>query len=200
VKRTVVVVVALAAVLAVLVGASLAAAATSPQQPPTPTDKGNGATIENYQVIDASIDAHCLGEAAKGTATVHIVNQSVPIPGGYHYTTIFSITNWKAVGLTTGDQYVIPQGENTVENFLPNGGTVVGDVIINMVVSKGPSPNQNGLLRSHYILNEDGTVKVDVTQVHLKCTGPGGPTSPPSTASATATATPTAKAKAQSRP
>jgi hypothetical protein len=197
VKRTVVVVVALAAVLAVLVGASLAAAATSPQQPPT--QNGKGATSENFPV-DFLLAPDCFGEEIEVTGTMHVVNHFVPVKGGFHATSHFNLMNAKGVGLTTGDQYVIPQGENTVENFLPNGGTVVGDVIINMVVSKGPSPNQNGLLRSHYILNEDGTVKVDVTQVHLKCTGPGGPTSPPSTASATATATPTAKAKAQSRP
>jgi hypothetical protein len=173
VRRIVVVVVALAAVLAVLVGASLAAAAPSPQQPPTQNEKG--ATIETYQ-INFTIDANCVGEVAEGTGTVHVVNQSVPIQGGYHYTTIMSFINMKAVGLTTGNQYVVTAQRHIVENDVPTGDVVSRDVAIEMDVSKGSSPNYNLQALLHYTINEDGTVKLEVVPYHIMCTGPGGPT------------------------
>jgi len=198
VKRTVVVVVALAAVLAVLVGASLAAAAPSPQQ--SPTQNGKGATSEQFP-IDFTLDSACFGEIVEGTGTAHVVNQFVPVQGGWHITSTFNLMNIKGVGLTTGDQYVMnAQGGNFVENFLPTGDVVSGSVTIGMIVSKGSSPNQNYQAVLRYIINEDGTVKLEVRPFHLKCTGPGGPTFPTASASATAAATPTATAKAQARP
>jgi hypothetical protein len=193
----VVVVVALVALLAVLVGASLAVAAPSPQQ--SPTANGKGATSENYQ-LDFVINSSCSGESIEVTGTMHIVNHFVPVQGGSYATSYLQFINMKGVGLTTGDQYVIRLGDREVRNFVPNGSFVDGMVLTTMIVSAGSSPNVNGVLKLQWILDEDGTEKAHVAEYHLKCTGPGGPTSPPSTASATATATPTATAKAQSRP
>ena len=196
--KRIVIVLALAAVLVALVGASLAAAAPSPQQ--SPTQNGKGATSETFP-IDFNIDSACFGELIEVTGTAHIVNQFVPVQGGWHITSTFNLMNMQGVGLTTGDQYVVnAQGQHFVENTLPTGDVISGTVTIDMVVSKGSSPNQNGQAVLHYIINEDGTVKAEVIQGHIMCTGPGGPTFPTASASASAAATPAATAKAQARP
>lgn len=196
-KRTVVVVAALAALLAVLVGASLVAAAPSPQQ--SPTQNGKGATSENFPQ-DFNIGPDCFGEEIKVTGTEHVVDHFVPVNGGWRINSHINFMNMKGVGLMTGDQYVLNAESNSVENFVPTHGGVASFVNILMVVSKGSVTNQNGLLVVHYTINEDGTLASSVDHSHLKCTGPGGPTSPTASASASATATPTAAAKAQSRP
>jgi len=172
-----------------------------PTQAQPPTDNENrGATSEQFPT-DFVLAPDCFGEEIEVTGTVHVVNQFVPVQGGYHLTSTFNLMNMKGVGLTTGDQYVVnAQGENIVDNFLPTGDDVSGSVTIGMVVSKGSSPNQNYQAVLRYIINEDGTVKLEVRPDHIECTGPGGPTFPTASASASAAATPAATLKAQSRP
>jgi hypothetical protein len=84
-----------------------------------------------------------------------------------------------------------------VENSVPAGDIVSGNVDIRLEIGKGSLPNQVVIAQLHYIVDEEGTVKADVAYVRNEC--PGGGTATP-TATASATATPTATAKAQSRP
>jgi hypothetical protein len=60
-----------------------------------------------------------------------------------------------------------------VENFVPNGDVVTGIVSINLLIRQGSGSasgaQQVGFLTVHYILDNDGTVKVETVQFHSEC-------------------------------
>jgi hypothetical protein len=196
-------VVAVMAALALAAGLLTLALLTKPMQAkPSTINETKSEQFPVHFIIDGT-GPGCFGELIEITGTLHTVNhfrgkrdpEGNPV-GPLHANSHFNLMNVKGVGQTTGDVYVIPNSGGAVENVVPNGDIVTGTVDINMIISKGSSPNQNGFSRVHYILTEDGIVKAEVIQFHFKCTGPGGPTFPSASASASATAT----AKAQPQP
>jgi hypothetical protein len=162
-----------------------------------PTDKGNGAVVENFPfhaTTDTSLpDSGCVnGEGIDITGTLHTVTHFVPVQDGYHVNSTFSLVNARGVGFVpgtlepTGNEYVISSRTQSVENFLPTGDTVGGNVIIETDIGKGSSPDRVYFATAHYVLTEDGVVKAEVVRFFLQC--PGSETVPP-TASASAVAT-----------
>jgi hypothetical protein len=152
-----------------------------------PTDKGNGAVVEKFPFALSLDTTGCVGgEVIDITGTVHSVNHFVPVQRGYHAYSTFSLVNARGVGQPTGDEYVISARTQTVENFLPTGDKVTGDVTIETDIGKGSSPDRVIFATVHYILTEDGMVKAEVIQFFVKCSG-GESASPSATASAAAT-------------
>ena len=198
-KRTVVVVLVLAVVLVGLVGASLAAAAPSSQPSPAANETPPHA-VTGWEPVNFFIDGGpCgTGELILVEGTVHYASHSFPVDGGYRIHSNLQLVNTRAVGQTTGEQYVITGGLAELDNFLPTGQEVVGSVSTNLIIGRGSLPNQTAIGTYHYIVNPDGTIKVEAGQFHELCQGGTAP--PTASAAPTATATPTATAKAQSRP
>ena len=160
-------------------------------QPPTANDKG---AVSQRFPYAATIDtSQCVGgEVIDITGTLHIVNQFVPVQGGYHVTSTFNLVNAKGVGLDpetlepTGTEYVISARTQAVENFLPTGDRVIGDVTIETDIGKGSSPDRVYFAMVRYILTEDGVVKAEIQNSFVQCSG-GETASATATASAAAT-------------
>ena len=185
-------------ILAVLSALALAgglltlALLAKPTQAEPPTDNENGAVVEDFPyavTIDTSQPGNgCVnGEVIDITGTMHTVTHFVPVPGGSHSNTTFSLANARGVGFDpqtlepTGSEYVFHYSQTIVDNFLPTGDSVGGAVTIQTATGKGSSPDQVFSATYHYILTEDGVVKLEVGQFFVKC--PGSETAP-STATA----------------
>jgi hypothetical protein len=133
-----------------------------------------GATSEKFPITGGIIDASaCTGELIELTGTMHIVNHSMDLGDGQYYiTSHFNLAGVKAVGQTTGDEYVVPAASTTVENSVASGQTIVGTAQINLVIGKGQSPDQVATSQVHYILEVvDGepTVKVETVHFSFEC-------------------------------
>jgi hypothetical protein len=185
-------VVALITALALAGGLLTLALLAKPTQAQPPTANENGAVVEDFP-YEVSLDAaECTGEVINIEGTMHTVTNFVRVQGGYHYHVTFSLANARGVGLDpqtlepTGSEYVFHSSITSVENFLPTGDSVAGDVHSETATGEGSSPDLVFYATGHYILTEDGVVKMEVGQFSLKC--PGSETAP-STAAASAAAT-----------
>jgi hypothetical protein len=156
--------------------------------------QAEGATSEQFPTEFTINTSACGGEVINVTGTIHTVNRvRVDEDGTFHGTSHFNLVGVKGVGLTSGDNYVIPGSGAVVHNVVQPGQIVTGTVDINLVIGKGQQPNQVALARVHYVISPEGEIKVESISFHFKCQ-PGN-ASPTPTASATATkASPTAKA------
>ena len=160
-------------------------------QPPTDNKNQKGAVVEEFPLGFSLDTTQCIGgELIDVTGTLRTVNHFVPVQGGYHVNTTFRV-NATGVGQTTGDKYVISATSKTVENFLATGETVHSDMSIETDIGKGSSPNRALFFVLHYILTEDGVVKVESAHSFVKCSS-GETASPTATATAPAAPTPPA--------
>ena len=149
---------------------------------PTDNEKQKGAVVEEFPIAFTLDTTQCVGgELIDITGTLHTVTHFVPVKGGYHTISQFNFVNGRGVGQTTGDEYVISARSKTVENFLPTGDTVTGDVLIETDIGKGSSPDRVLFGTFRYILTEDGVVEAAVEQFFVKCSG-GETASPTATA------------------
>jgi hypothetical protein len=162
-NRARVVAVILALVLAV--GLLALALLTKPAQA-----QSQGAVSEQFP-LDFLIDTTgCAGELIHVTGTIHTVNRfTVQEDGTYHGNSHFNLVGAKGVGLTSGDTYVISSTGAYVDNFVQPGQTVSGTVDLNLVIGKGKTPNQVGLIRLHYIVSPEGEIKVESFNFHSEC-------------------------------
>jgi hypothetical protein len=157
-------VVAVISALVLAVGLLALALLTKPAQA-----QSQGAVSEQFP-LDFPIDARCAGEWIQVTGTIHTVNHfTLQDDGTYHGTSHFNFTGVKGVGLTSGDTYVIPSTSAYADNFGQPGQTVSGTVDLNLVIGKGKTPNQVGLVRLHYIVSPEGEIKVESFNFHSEC-------------------------------
>jgi hypothetical protein len=75
----------------------------------------------------------------------------------------------KAVGQTTGEEYVVPAASEVVENSVSPGQTINGTASMNLVIGKGQVDNLVATSQVHYIVTDDGTVKVETIQYQFVC-------------------------------
>jgi len=138
--------------------------------------QSNGAVSEQFPV-DFTLDAsECAGELIQVTGTLHTVNHfRAREDGSYHINSHFSLAGMKGVGLDpetgepNGNQYVIPAVGNAVENFVHPGQIVTGTVDINLTIGQGQLPNNVAFARVHFVIDPDGSVKVETIQFHFTC-------------------------------
>ena len=133
--------------------------------------QGNGATSERFPFEELILDAStCTGELIEVSGTFHFVNHStVQEDGTYHIIGHINLAGAKAVGQTTGDEYVVPSTSTAVEHFVASGQTVTGDAHMDLVIGKGQSPDQVATSQVHYILNPDGSVKLETVRLSFEC-------------------------------
>jgi hypothetical protein len=133
--------------------------------------QGKGAVVEDFP-LGVTFDSTCTGESIDIEGTLHTVNIfKARKDGGYHIISHYNLMNMRAVGETTGEEYVVPSSGTAVENFVADGQTVTGTVDINLTISKGSMPNQIGFARVHYILTSEGEVKAETIQFFFECQG-----------------------------
>lgn len=132
--------------------------------------QGQGAVSEQFPAnftLDASA---CAGELIDVEGTLHTVNHVTDLgDGAYHINSHFNVANLQGTGQTTGGNYVIPASGNAVENVVSSGQLITGSVDVNLVVGKGKLDNQVAIARIHYVVSDDGTVKVETIQFHFEC-------------------------------
>jgi hypothetical protein len=80
-----------------------------------------------------------LGQSSEPTS-LSVIHFRLQPDGTYHVNSHFNLMNVKGVGLTTGEEYVIPASGAAVENFVEPGQVVTGTVDINLVIKKGSVP------------------------------------------------------------
>jgi hypothetical protein len=132
--------------------------------------QSQGATSEQFPVDFLVDTSTCGGDVIPVTGTLHTVNHfTVQEDGTYHGNSHFNLVGVKGVGLTTGEEYVIPSSGAVVENFVQSGQIVTGTVDINLVIGKGKTPNQVALARIHYVISPEGEIKVEAINFHFKC-------------------------------
>jgi hypothetical protein len=169
--RVLAVMVALALVGGLLTLALLAK--PSQAQPPTDTEN-RGAETHRFEIDTNLAATDCIGEDIRVTGTVHQVGQFFETDGGYHFTLRGSLSNGRAVGLTSGEEYIVTSTGGFTENFLPTGDTVFSSVDMQHVVGKGRADNLVFHSRVHYIIEVvDGepTVKMENIEFFTKCQG-----------------------------
>jgi hypothetical protein len=132
--------------------------------------QSQGATSEQLPV-DFVIDmAACGGELIQVTGTFHTVNHfRLQEDGTYHANSHFNLAGVKGVGLTSGDNYVIPATGAVVENFVQSGQIVTGTVDMNLVIGKGQLTNQVAVARIQYVISPEGEIKVEALNFHFQC-------------------------------
>ena len=135
--------------------------------------QSQGATSERLPIgftLDAST---CTGELIELTGTMHIVNHfRLQEDGSYHIISQMNLAGVKAVGQTTGDEYVVPAKSTAVEHSVSSGQTIFGDARMDLVIGKGQSPDQVATSQVHYIVEVvDGepTVKVETLRFSWEC-------------------------------
>jgi hypothetical protein len=129
-----------------------------------------GATSERIPVAFTLDATECQGELIDLTGTIHTVNHFTQQEDGtYHITGQFNLAGAKAVGQTTGEEYVVPSASQAVELFVSPGQTINPTVSMNLVIGKGQVDNLVATAQIHYIVNDDGTVKVEIIQYQFEC-------------------------------
>ena len=137
---------------------------------PAQAQQSTGAISEQFPVEYPVAASACTGEAIAIEGTLHTVNHFTDLgDGAYHVNSHFNFVGVKGTGLTTGTKYVIPAAGSSVENVVPSGQTIGGSTDISMVIGQGKIPNQNSFARLHYIINDDGTLKVESVHFHFEC-------------------------------
>ena len=180
-------VVAVLSALALAGGLLTLALLAKPTQAQPPTANENSGVSEQVPISGGLDASECTGEVINIEGTLHIVNHFVGEvdPEGnpvspYHNNYHFNLMNVKAVGLDpvtlepTGTEYRVPAAGTSVEISIPASGQVnTGDVTIQGVIRQG-SGSASGAEELftallHYILYDDGTVKVETAQFQFEC-------------------------------
>ena len=129
-----------------------------------------GASSEQFPVEFTTDATECAGELIDISGTLHVVSHFTVQPDGtYHVNTHFTFAGVKGVGRTTGEMYVVPATGAAVENFVEPGQIVTGTVDVNLIIGQGKLPDQEALVRVHYIIGPDGEVKVEGSSFHFEC-------------------------------
>jgi hypothetical protein len=164
----------------------------NPTQAKPPTDNENrGATSQEFP-LTGSIgtpppeDPGCgtFGEVINIEGTLHIVTHFfADEEGGYHLNSHYNAQHVTGVGVDpitsepTGTEYVYATSGAFVENYIPATGQVnTGSVDLYLIIQKGPGTTEDETLtkqvtfiRIHYIIDTDGTVKVENVEFHRQC-------------------------------
>jgi hypothetical protein len=132
--------------------------------------QGQGATSERLPVAYTADATECQGELIDLTGTVHTVNHFTQQEDGtYHITGQFNLAGVKAVGQTTGDEYVVPAASTVVEHFVSPGQTINPTVGMNLVIGKGQVDNLVATAVITYIVEVvDGEPSVKVETIHFQ--------------------------------
>jgi len=185
-------VVAVISALALAGGLLTLALLAKPMQAQPPTDNENrGATSQEFPLTGTigtppPEDPGCgtFGEAIALEGTLHIVTHFfADEEGGYHLNSHYNAQNVTGVGVDpitskpTGTEYVYAASGAFVENYIPATGQVnTGSVDLYLIIQKAPGTTEDETLtkqvtfiRIHYILYDDGTVKVDNMEFHQQC-------------------------------
>jgi hypothetical protein len=165
-------VVAVISALALAIGVLTLALLANPTQAQPPTDKENRGATSERTPISGTFEA-CSGEVISFEGTQHwVTHYWADEEGQYHLNSHYGL-NVSGVGLTSGDKYVITTDGAFVENYIPASGQVnTGDVGIRLVIRNGSDASEDDLLGTsvvHYIVYDDGTVKMEMGQAQFKC-------------------------------
>jgi hypothetical protein len=132
--------------------------------------QGQGAVSEQFPAVFTLDASACAGELIDVEGTLHTVNHVTDLgDGAYHINSHFNVANLQGTGRTTGGNYVIPAAGNAVEHVVSSGQLITGSVDVNLVVGKGKLDNQVAFARIHYVVSDEGEIKVETIQFHFAC-------------------------------
>lgn len=137
---------------------------------PTYSQRGGGA-ITGMLPVDFILDSpDCLSEQIHLTGEFrYVIHQTQGPSGGVHSIGHLNFVGVTGVGLSTGTIYHVPTSSTNVENVVPNGEFIFTSTNVMVVSSVGPSQNLvlNWLL--HYIIDPNGELRLEVSNVAVQC-------------------------------
>jgi hypothetical protein len=143
-----------------------------------PTQAQGQGAVSEQEPLEFTLDAtECAGEYIDLTGTLHTVNHvTMQEDGTYHVISNFNFQNVKGVGRNpetfepTGNEYVFSAGPGTaVENYTTSGQLITSIVDLNLIIGKGQLVNQVAHSQIHYVIDDDGTLKVENVHIDFKC-------------------------------
>jgi hypothetical protein len=158
-------VLAVISVLALVSGLLTLALLAKPSQA-----QSNGATTEWFEIDFIHDVTDCSGEIVEVTGTMHFVNSYVPKEDGTFNVNSHLRLQATGVGQTTGNEYVVHTKSFAHEYYhVETGQYLFGAMDTTMVVSKGSTPNSQFLTRFIFIVDPDGSLRMEEVSFHAKC-------------------------------
>jgi hypothetical protein len=158
-------------VLAVMVALALAGGLLTLALLAKPSQaQSNGATTEWFDIEFTHDATACSGEIIKVTGTMHFVNSYVPKEDGTFNVNSHLRLQANGVGQTTGNEYVVRTKSFAHEYYhVEPGQYLFGAMDTTMLVAKGSTPNSLFLTRFIFIVNPDGSLRMEDVSFHDKC-------------------------------
>lgn len=152
-------------VLLILVSLFLAARPTSVQAQAAST------TFKFSDSFPFSFFNNCTGEVVSGVVSVKgTVHETIDANGGYHFH-LHEVYNGRAVGETSGIQYVGPQTDH--ESFNASSGGALEDTFtLNFrFISRGSADNILTHILFHITITPNGDVTSEISNITAVCRG-----------------------------
>ena len=136
--------------------------------------QSNGATTEWYEIDFTHDGTDCSGELIEVTGTMHFVNAYVAKEDGTFNVNSHLRLQARGVGIDpeTGEQtdYVVHTKSSASEYYhVEPGQYLLGAMDTTMLVAKGSTPNLQFFVRYIYIVNPDGTLRMESVTFHSRC-------------------------------
>jgi hypothetical protein len=137
--------------------------------------QSNGATTEKFPIAFTHDATDCAGEFIEVTGTMHFVNSYVAKEDGTWHVNSHLRLQGNGVGINpetgelTGTEYVIHTKSQSFENSVEPGQYVFRAIDTTMFVAKGSTPNYQFFTRFIFIVNPDGTLKMESSSFHVQC-------------------------------
>jgi hypothetical protein len=133
--------------------------------------QSGNATVKSSDAFAFSFFNDCTGEVVSGVVDVKSTLHVSPDGNGGFHAHIHNVFNGRAVGETSGIQYVGPQSDHDSFNN-SSGGIVEETFTLNFrFLSNGPADNVLTHILLHVTVSPEGDVKTEILDVTEECRG-----------------------------
>jgi len=89
--------------------------------------------------------------------------------GSFHGNAHFNFANVKGIGQETGVTYRVPTTINSTSQVTLAGQLIATETTMSLTVGQGQAPDQQATAVLHIVVDEDGTVTVEVAEFRFEC-------------------------------
>lgn len=133
--------------------------------------QASNTTIKYSDTFPFSFFNECTGETVSGVVSLKgTVQETVDASGGYHFR-FHEVFNGRAVGETSGTQYVGPQTDHQSYHVSSNGAVQETFTLNFRFISRGSADNILEQFLFHITVTPDGEVTSELDRVTVTCTG-----------------------------
>jgi hypothetical protein len=135
---------------------------------------GNSAQVQIIPINTVLDNTQCGGELVDASGNVHIVSQLFArSDGSFHVNQHVNFQDFKGVGETTGDTYIVTSNFNSLSNIDIEGTGSATQVTSFHLVSVGPQSTPNLTVQAvfHLTVNSNGQITSQFESFRAVCTG-----------------------------